>query len=79
MKHPTWLSSIAVALAACGGGTESGPPALQSTSEAAPPQAAQVVPAGPAEQLQKLYADYCEKAGYTPPARSGKSPKAAPR
>jgi uncharacterized protein (DUF885 family) len=60
VKHQTWLSSIALALLACGGGTESGPAAVQS-SEAAPPAPAQVTPAGPAEELQTLYADYWEE------------------
>ena len=31
------------------------------------------------EVVAKLYADYCEKAGYAPPAKSGKTSKAAPK
>lgn len=31
------------------------------------------------EVVAKLYSDYCDKAGYAPPAKGAKSPKAAPK
>lgn len=63
MKHSTCLSSLVVALFACGGGTGSAPtpaaPAADTPAAAAPAAAAPA--AGRAQQLASLYAEFWEE------------------
>ena len=61
------LISTADASAASYSGTDVGKMALTLVNEQAD------------EVVAKLYADYCEKAGYAPPAKSGNASKAAPK
>jgi uncharacterized protein (DUF885 family) len=59
VKHQTWLSSIAIALVACGGGTESTPAVNPAPIPAA--GAETKPPPGPGEELAALFAEYWEE------------------
>jgi hypothetical protein len=55
LKHTTWLSSLVLTLAACGGGAGSGPAQPATTASAAAPAARR------AQQLASLYAEFWEE------------------